>query len=310
MEVISGHNNQLPALDGPLAITMGNFDGVHLGHQSLIGSLRKEASDRGLKTALLTFSPHPCDFFNLNEFSYLLTKEEKIKKIKEQGIDYLVIQKFDQAFASLSPQSFVDQYLLPYFSPRYILLGYDFSFGEGGKGDFSFLRDHLKSTSIEVAIGSAFQFEKEIVSSSIIRKKIQSGDIVGANALLSYKYLIKGVVEKGDEIGRQLGFPTANMGKIKTTIPANGVYWGWAIVDQVKYKAVLNIGIRPTISGKRQQVEAHLLDFSGDLYNEEIAFEFLGRLRDESKFSKREDLIAQIEKDIVGTKELFRKVDL
>lgn len=307
MELYEGRLIQMSPLLQPLAVTMGNFDGVHLGHRSLIEHLKVEAQKRGLKTALLTFSPHPAECFYGKGFSYLQSKESKIAKLKELGIDFLVIQDFDRQFSELTPTDFLKDYFLPYFNPRLVAFGYDFTFGKSGKGDFNFLDNFVDRKKVEVYQDRPLILEGLKVSSSLIREKLKVGDVKFANQCLSYSYRISGEVSFGDGIGKKLGFPTANISNIKTLVPGMGVYWGWVLWNQKKHPAVLNIGVRPSINGaKKRQVEAHILDFSDNIYGQEIEFEFLGRIREEKKFEDITSLINQISLDVQTTRDLFK----
>ncbi len=310
MDVIEGRLNEMPTVTESLAVTMGNFDGVHLGHCALIKRLKGEAQKRGLKTAVLSFQPHPSDFFKLPQFQYLQTKAQKVARLEQLGLDFLFLQDFHQGFADLSPQAFVNDYLLPSLSPDLILSGYDFTFGKKGQGDFAFLKESLKSEPVEVLQDKALIVNGKKVSSSLIRSLLTQGEVEEAGSFLGYNYKISGKVSKGDGIGQQLGFPTANLSDVCTLLPADGVYWGWCHKGGKAYKAVLNNGVRPTIGGdEKRQVEAHLLDFSEDLYHSRLDFEFLGKIRDEKKFKGRDDLVRQIKKDVEQTRAYFKERD-
>jgi riboflavin kinase/FMN adenylyltransferase len=308
MDVIEGRLKEMPKVNESLAVTMGNFDGVHLGHCALIQRLKGEAQKRGLKTAVLSFHPHPSEFFKLPQFQYLQTKAQKVARLEKLGLDFLFLQDFHQGFADLSPQAFVNDYLIPSLSPELILSGYDFTFGKKGQGDFSFLKECLKSEPVEVLQDKALVINGKKVSSSLIRSLLAQGQVKEAGSYLGYNYKIEGKVSRGDGIGQQLGFPTANLSEIHTLLPADGVYWGWCYKGEKAYKAVLNNGVRPTIGGKeKRQVEAHLLDFSADIYDSRLEFEFLGKIRNEKKFKDRNDLVEQIERDVEQTRAYFKE---
>lgn len=299
MIVFEGCMQKMSPLEEPVALTIGNFDGVHLGHVGLISQLQALAKKRGVKTGVLTFHPHPSEIIDKQKsLGFLQTQEAKRRSLEKLGVDYLVVQDFSRSFADVSREDFLRQYVMPFFQPKIFLLGYDFKFGQAGRGNFDFAKNFLPD--VEVYQGQRFCDELgETVSSSNIRKALLRGDIQSANRGLGALYKIQGVVQSGQALGRDLGFPTANMGKIETLIPGKGVYAGFAYVDSRKEKAVLNIGTRPTIKrAKGLSCECHMLNFSGNIYDQKIQFEFVQRVRSEKRFLNLDDLKQQICKDV------------
>ncbi len=299
MVIIKGNIRELKPLKEPVALTLGNFDGVHRGHVHLLGILREKAHHRGLKTALLTFAPHPCSLLENPHFKPLQTETMKMKHLKKQGVDYVVVQDFDRVFSDVSKENFLDQYLMFFFELRFLLFGYDFSFGRKGEGDFDFARHFFKTRSVEIYKSGTFGEGDDIVSSSKIRDLLAGGEIEKANQKLGYSFSLEGKVVKGKALGKELGFPTANLEEIPCLIPGQGVYAGWVDLFDEKKLAVMNIGQCPSIQDQGKiSVECHIPDFHGHLYNQKLCFCFAGKLRDEKKFLNWDDLKNQIRQDV------------
>lgn len=304
MEIFEGEIIKHRLLSEGLALTIGNFDGVHKGHVSLIRQLQEQGKLRKLRTAVLTFDPHPSQYFQEKNFRVLSEKADKIAKISQLGIETLFIQNFDKKFADLSKEDFLRQYLLKSLSPQWVLFGYDFRFGKGGLGDFCYANETLKVVGVGLGQGVPLKENGDVISSSLIRRKIQDTEVEMANQLLGYGYRIKGKVVSGRGLGRQMGFPTANLAEVSVLIPGSAVYVGWAWVSGKKKKAVLNIGNRPTVENTLAvHVECHILDFSEDLYGQCLQFEFVKKLRGEVKFPSIKALQKQIMADIEDARE-------
>ena len=309
MNFVKGNLLELPAIKARTAVTIGNFDGVHRGHHKLISELTNEAQNRDLESLVLTFDPHPQSVIEGKRFLPLTTVEQKSSIFKSLGIDHFVIQDFSSEFSQLTAEDFLRQFLFPHFNPELILFGYDFRFGRFGKGDFSILKKYNEKSDRVLLSASPEKIKDEIISSSEIRNSLSRGDVDKANLLLNRRYKISGVVEKGDQIGRSIGFPTANFGDVKNYLPQNGVYYGLAYGQNLVQKAVFNIGQRPTLNKQNElRVECHLLDFSGDLYNQTMEFEFIGKIRDEKKFSSIDELKKQIAIDCDFGREKLRDI--
>lgn len=283
-------------------VTIGMFDGVHAGHRAILQQLEKSKKQCDGESVLLTFWPHPRVFFGKTDgFSTLTTIEEKLRLLEQTGLDACVVLPFSKEFASLSPEEYIQKILVDGLKARKIVIGYDHKYGKNGLGTFDLMKQFGRVYNFEVEEINAFSFNSDAVSSTKIRHFLGEGNIEMANQYLSYNYFIQGSIIHGSQIGRTIGFPTANIhieNEYKM-IPANGVYAGYSIVDDKKYKAVINIGHNPTISeNNKTSIEVHLIDFQQDLYNETLQVSFMYRLRDEQKFESLDALKNAIQRDV------------
>jgi riboflavin kinase/FMN adenylyltransferase len=284
-------------------VTIGNFDGVHLGHQALLGEVTAFAKARGLSSLVYTFDPAPRDVLRPeNSIPRIQSLEDKVAMITGLGLDGIVVEPFTQTFANHEPDWFCEDVLKDRLNAQALFVGWNFRFGRGREGDLAFLNSHgLNAHSVE-----PFCMEGEIVSSSRIREGLREGDVSLAYFLLGRPHRIKGRVETGEARGRELGFPTANIQPNTGLIPGYGVYavkvW---VGEKEGVFGVANIGIRPTFSSTRPLIEVHLLDFTGDLYGQTMEIDFIARIRDERKFDSRDLLVAQIEADILETRRVL-----
>jgi riboflavin kinase / FMN adenylyltransferase len=290
-----------------MALTMGVFDGVHRGHVDLIHQLTQVAKEKNLKPAVMSFYPHPNHIIDeKTEPELLLTKSERIEHLKRLGLDFLFLQDFSVEFSKLDRKDFLRQYLLDYLEPQYLLFGYDFKFGNHGAGNYEYAKAELKICEVEKS--NPTFYGSHVISSSLIRNFLKKGNLKDANQCLGYNYKISGKVSSGLKIGRTLGFPTANLSEIQTIIPGSSVYCGYASIAGKKYKAVMNIGVRPTIQKNNElSCECHILDFNKDIYGQWIEFEFIDVIRNEIKFANLNDLKKQIDVDIKMTKMKLEK---
>jgi riboflavin kinase/FMN adenylyltransferase len=282
------------------SVALGIFDGVHLGHQSIIKAAQQEALDRGLKSVILTFENHPRSLTINNSPSLITDFQTRLKLFKELGIDYVLAIKFSLEIMNMSPDEYLRNYLLAILNAKSVSVGYDHHFGKNRSGNVEFLKEFCKENDLSLTIKEAFKIDGDLVSSSSIREQLSTGNIKEANKLLGRNFTLRGTVIHGDGRGKELGFPTANL-KISDELikPKVGVYL--AIAN--KYQCLVNIGYRPTFSDTQEiSIEAHLLDFTGNLYNTELELEFIDKIRDEKKFSSKEELIKQIKEDISLTK--------
>ncbi len=283
-------------------VTIGMFDGVHAGHRAILKQLEESKKQCNGESVLLTFWPHPRVFFGKTDgFSTLTTIEEKLHLLEQTGLDVCVVLPFSKEFASLSPEEYIRTILVDGLKAKKIVIGYDHKYGKNGLGTFDLMKQFGRVYNFEVEEINAFSFNSDAVSSTKIRRFLGEGNIEKANKYLSYNYFIQGSIIHGSQIGRTIGFPTANI-QIETeykTIPANGVYAGYSIIDNKKYKAVINIGNKPTVSeNNKTSIEVHLIDFQRDLYNETLQVSFVFRLRDEQKFESLDALKKAIQHDV------------
>jgi riboflavin kinase/FMN adenylyltransferase len=277
-------------------VTIGTFDGVHTGHQQIIAQLKEEAHAIDGETVIITFHPHPRKVVAHKEVFVLNTLDEKIELLREKGIDHLVVVPFDERFASQSAKEYVEHFLFEKFHPHTVIIGYDHRFGHGRQGDYHLLEDFGKQLGFLVKEIPEHVLNNITVSSTKIREALLNSDVETANNYLGYDYFFEGLVIEGNKLGRTLGYPTANL-QIETPeklIPGNGVYAVIASVDKSTYKAMMNIGVRPTVDGKKRMIEVNLFDFNQDIYGKTLRVYIKKYLRGEVKFNGLEELKNQL----------------
>jgi riboflavin kinase/FMN adenylyltransferase len=291
-------------------ITIGTFDGVHIGHQKILDAIVKKAQLLGGESVLLTFSPHPrmVLFPDSHQLKLIQTEDEKINKLSETGLENLIIFPFTFEFSRLTAMEFVRDILVNKLNIHTIIIGYDHQFGRNREGNIQYLKDISSTYEFEAIEIPAKEIDEINISSTKIRKAIENGDIERANLFLGAKFELNGTVIKGAQIGREIGFPTANVlieDPIKI-LPANGVYVVAVSLGGVRLKGVMNIGFRPTIdTSLRKQIEIHIFDFNSDIYGQKLRVELLTRLRDEIKFENKEFLVKQIQQDVSMAHDFF-----
>ena len=294
-----------------IILTIGTFDGVHIGHQKIIERLNQLKSKEKDKSAILTFFPHPRKILNKgNEIKWLNTMDEKIQLLDQFELDHLIIEPFTKDFSELSAIDFVQNILVNELHIKSLVIGYDHQFGKNREGNFNQLKTLGETFDFDVEKISAQEIEDVSVSSTKIRLAIENGDISKANKYLGYHYLLSGEIVKGQGLGRKLDYPTINLSisEDHKLIPKTGVYIVKTIIDQKTVFGIMNIGFRPTIDGKNKTIEVHLLDFNGNLYGENMQIEVLKRLRDEQKFASLERLIHQIKKDEIFARKWIKPI--
>ncbi|MCY7855187.1 bifunctional riboflavin kinase/FAD synthetase [Bacillus sonorensis] len=296
------HPHELKREDFPTSVmALGYFDGVHLGHQQVILAANNTADREGVKTSVMTFHPHPSAVLKKGcEPKDLITPlREKIKIIEGLGADFLYIVEFSPEFASLSPETFIEQYIIG-FNVCHVVAGFDFTFGKFGKGTMENFHEYAKGRVKSTAVAK-YSNQDQKVSSTRIRSVIGAGDVEYAAELLGRPYYVKGIVIHGDKRGRTIGFPTANIGLSDTYIvPPTGVYAVKAEIDGASFNGVCNVGYKPTFYEKRPgqpSIEVNLFDFNREIYGSDIKIEWYKRLRSEKKFGSVGELVAQITKD-------------
>jgi len=284
-----------------LNLTIGNFDGIHLGHQSVIKQLTHISKLHNLQSALLSFNPHPREFFStFDEPFNIITSDFKKILFKKLGLDIYISFEFDKALASLSPDEFIHLILAEKLSIKNIILGADFKFGKDRIGDLLLLKNKAKNYQFNVSVVKPVieANSREKYSSSTIRKHIKNGMFEEVSKALGRHWHISGIVILGKQRGQKNDFPTANLEPGHHILPLKGVYCVYAFIDGKQYKAISNFGVRPTIDGKKLLLETHIFDFNGDIYGKELTVEFLTFIRAEQKFDNFEKLKEQIIKDI------------
>ncbi len=292
--------------DSPVVLTIGNFDGVHLAHVALLDEVRSVASALDAQSALLTFDPHPrCVLDPAHCPQSLTTLAEKEDLLASLGLDRLVVLGFTREVSSWGAEQFCDL-LLEAFDLRALVVGHDFALGHKRQGDVPFLRAYGERHGFPVTQLDTLRAGDDVVSSSRIRLLVGEGEVAGAAVPLGRPYFMDAVVEHGEEVGRHLGFPTANLSiAASKCLPAPGVYAMWVRVEGAWHAAATNVGYRPTFGGDRLTVEAFLLDFSGDLYGCAVRAVFVERLREERAYGSVEELVAQIGRDVEQVRALL-----
>ncbi|MEQ1976230.1 bifunctional riboflavin kinase/FAD synthetase [Xenorhabdus sp. SGI240] len=304
MELIRGIHN-IRARHHGCVLTIGNFDGVHRGHQALLKHLKQEGQRLGLPTMVMIFEPQPLEVFAPDKAPARLTRlRDKIKYLAQNGVDYLLCVKFDKHFAANSPEAFVSQLLVEKLGVKFLAIGDDFRFGKNRRGDFHYLQQAGKQYRFDVASTDSFCDSGLRISSTAIRQALQSDDLALAEILLGHPYSISGRVVHGKQLGRTIGFPTANLPLKRLVAPVLGVY----AVDvhglgNNPLPGVANIGNRPTVAGQGLQLEVHLIDTQMDLYGHHIDVVLRKKLRNEQRFASLDALKQQIANDVVAARD-------
>jgi len=292
-------------------LTIGTFDGVHIGHQKIIERLNQIKSEDFERSMILTFYPHPRMVLDHSkDIKMLTTMDEKIYLLEKFGLDDLIIEPFTKEFSRLSALDFVRNILVNQLNIKKLVIGYDHHFGKNREGNFEQLSEYGELYDFKVEEISAQEIENVSVSSTKIRKALENGEMEKANKYLGYNYLLTGKIIKGQGIGRKINFPTVNLhiAEDYKLIPKKGVYVVRANFNNKSSFGIMNIGFRPTVGGKGQTIEIHLLDFNDDLYGSNMQIEVLMRLRDEKKFESIEELAAQISKDEESARNWLMKI--
>lgn len=282
-------------------VTIGNFDGVHRGHQALVSAARELAGPHG-RVCVLTFDPSPREVLQGVRQPALQPIDERVAALGQAGADEVVVQPFSTDLAALSAEDFCATVLLSDLDAGGLVVGWDFRFGRGRAGDVDLLR---RLSGVPVVQVSGVEVDGDVVSSSRVRRLVAEGDVVGAARLLGRPHRVSGRVVHGDARGRQLGFPTANLVSDSWLLPAHGVYAVRVDVDGAQVDGVANLGVRPTFAGRQLRVEVHLLDFAADLYDRTLRVAFVARVREERAFAGLDALVAQIADDVASARRLL-----
>jgi riboflavin kinase/FMN adenylyltransferase len=284
----------------PYVCALGNFDGLHYGHRHLLETARKIASQNNCKFAVMTFEPHPAIFFKRSENIRILPLELKLEELKELDSDMVIIQDFDNEFAQISAKTFVEKILLKHLNIKHIVIGHDFIFGRNRTGNAEFLNKMAKEHNFGFTQISSQQCKQNnlVYSSSEIRKAIKAGNMRLATSLMGREYTIFGQIKRGNNIGKELGYQTANIDLADHVRPKYGVYAVKVIIKETEYHAVANFGLRPTVIDSSEEVlEIHIFDFNETIYGELMKVSFIDFIRQERKFASKSDLVQQIAND-------------
>jgi riboflavin kinase / FMN adenylyltransferase len=292
----------VPADFGPSAVTIGKFDGLHTGHRSVLRAVQDAADAAGLTSTVLTFDRNPLSVLAPERCpEALVSNEQKRELLADAGIEATVMLHFDRAFSTQTPEQFVQNILVDSLHARVVFVGADFKFGARGAGNVALLQQLGPSLGFQVSVVEAMSLDgRHRVSATIIRQLLTTGDVAAAARLLGRPHTVRGTVIRGEQRGRTLGFPTANLSpKLEGFIPADGVYAGWLTVDGDKLPAAISVGNNPTFDGvPERQVEAHVLDRDLDLYGKTVEVSFVSRIRGMEKFDGVDALVAQIGRDV------------
>ena len=300
-----------PFLNG--VITTGAFDGVHKGHQKIISRMQEIAAQINGETIIITFHPHPRKITSSipGEIKQLTSLNERIQLLEKAGIDHLVVVPFDYHFSNLTAQAYVQEFLVAHFHPHTIIVGYDHRFGKGRLGNFDLLKTYGQDFNFNVEQINEQLVEDEIISSTHIREYLADKNIAKANQLLGYAYFFEGFIVRGNQIGRTIGFPTANLhiNDEEKLIPSNGFYavrvkgacFGDGILD-----GMMNIGVRPTVDGHKKVIEVNIFEFDEDIYEQTITVWVYDYIRGEVKFNGLDELKAQLNKDVNSSKTILQ----
>ena len=305
MEIIRGLHNLRSEHRGNV-VTIGNFDGVHLGHQAIIKQLSAQAIEHNVPATVMTFHPNPQEFFSPDSAPAKLTQfRDKMKLLKSYGVDRVICVPFNRDLANLSANDFVQQILIDGLHAQYLVIGDDFRFGKDRAGDFALLKSKGEEIGIDVENTPTYCINNERVSSTRIRKTLSIGDMHLTKQLLGRTFHVSGIVAHGDKRGRTIGFPTANIRLKEQIAPTNGVYAVKITGLKKDYFGVANIGVRPTVDGSRYLLETHIFDFEQDIYNQRLNIFFEHFIRPEQRFDGLDALVAQINLDTKAAKTLF-----
>jgi riboflavin kinase/FMN adenylyltransferase len=293
---------------GPSAVAVGSFDGLHLGHRAVVERLLAAARSQDLQVAWITFDPHPrCVLDPANCPAQVTTLEERLGLVRPLGVQQAIVLEFTRSLAALTAEEFMER-LQAAIDLRCLVVGYDFALGRGRRGDTAWLRAHGRDHGYRVEVVEPFRLGEAEVHSSEVRRLLTLGEVEQANRLLGRQFAMSGLVEPGDRIGRDLGWPTVNLAVPPTKlVPGRGIYAGWADTPAGAYQAAISVGYRPTFHKTELRVEAHLLDFTGDLYQQRLELRFVARLRDEVQYPDAASLSVQIARDVEETRRILAR---
>ena len=307
MQLIRGLDQLRPMTKG-CVLTIGNFDGVHLGHRAVIQKLAQQGKAFGLPVVAMVFEPQPLEYFLRDNAPARLTRlQEKVRHFETLAIDYLLIVRFNQAFADAEPEYFIKEILLNRLNIKFLVVGDDFHFGKARRGNFAMLKEMGRIYGFHVESTEPYLIDGQRVSSTLIRDALNAGELDIAEKLLGRAYSVCGAVEHGDKRGATIGFPTANIQMHREKTPIQGVFAVTMTgIDERELSGVANVGSRPTFDGgTRVVLEVHLFNFDEDIYGKEVEVHFKKKIRDEVRFQSLEDLQRQIHKDVASAQQIL-----
>jgi riboflavin kinase/FMN adenylyltransferase len=307
MRLIRGLSHIEPLKNG-CVLTIGNFDGLHLGHRAVIKKLVERGTSLALPVAIMIFEPQPLEYFlGDNAPSRLMCLREKAIEFSKLPIDYLLIVRFNKYFSNFDAEQFIDEILIKKLNIKHLVIGDDFHFGKARRGNFAMLREKGKIYGFEVEDTGSYHIDGLRISSTLIRDALLAGDLAKAERMLGHGYSVCGRVAHGDKRGRTIGYPTANIKMFRKNTPVDGVFAVTMTgIDGLEIKGVANVGTRPTVEGGSKVIlETHLFDFDKEIYGRYVEVHFKKKIRDEKRFQSLDELKAQIVKDVIETKKFF-----
>lgn len=305
MELIRGLHNIKPG-HRDCVLTIGNFDGVHLGHKAVLGQVKAIAASLNLPAVVMVFEPQPLELFKPEAAPARLTRfREKYHWLASLGLDRLLCVNFNAEFAAQDPQLFIEQLLLGKLGVRHLIVGDDFCFGKNRAGNFALLQQSAAQFGFGLTSTASLKQDDKRVSSTLVRQALERNELKLAEQMLGRPFSLMGRVRHGEKVGRQLGFPTANVWLYRNKLPVRGVYAIEALTEHGHFHGVANIGARPTLQGKQEQLEAHFFDFQGDLYGQQIEVLLRHKIRAERKFASLAELQQQIQLDAAAARQFF-----
>ncbi|MEE8043710.1 MAG: bifunctional riboflavin kinase/FAD synthetase [Thermodesulfobacteriota bacterium] len=285
-------------IENSTSATIGNFDGVHVGHKKIIAAVKEEAKQKGLSSCVITFHPHPQKVLQNIDIPLLVPIRERLKLLEKEGVDVVACYTFTKDIAKIPAKDFVTDILIGKLNLKHLIVGPGFSFGRKREGNLDLLDKMGKEYDFDTEVVETALIDGEIVSSTAIRNLVREGNMTKAGKFLGYNFYIEGQVKEGERRGRQIGFPTANLDTDWDILPKVGVYATLAHVDGIVLNSITNVGYRPTFGNNELVIETHIFNFNEDIYKKRIEVEFVDRVRDEQKFNGPQALVEQIKKDV------------
>ncbi|NOT11945.1 MAG: bifunctional riboflavin kinase/FAD synthetase [Methylococcaceae bacterium] len=310
MRLIRGLSHLEPFVDG-CVLTIGNFDGLHLGHKTVINKLAERGKSLDLPVVVMIFEPQPLEYFLAeNAPSRLMRLREKVIQFASLPVDHLLIMSFNREFANYDAEQFIDDVLIKKLNVKHLVIGDDFHFGKARRGNFAMLKEKGEQFGFNVEDTGSFQLSGLRISSTLIRDALNAGNLAQAESMLGHCYSVCGRVAHGDKRGRTIGFPTANIRMFRKNTPVNGVFAVTMTgIDDLEVEGIANVGIRPTVDGASKVIlETHLFDFDREIYGRYVEIHFKHKIRDEKRFDSLDELKKQIAKDIIETKKIFAEL--
>jgi riboflavin kinase/FMN adenylyltransferase len=296
-------------LDSPTSATIGNFDGVHIGHKRILSAVKETAGKKGLSSCVITFHPHPQKVLQNIDIPLLMPIRERLRLLEQEGIDFVACYTFTKDMSKITAKDFISEILVGRLKIKHLIIGPDFAFGRKREGNAELLKAMGQAYDFETTVVGPVFIDNEIVSSSAIRNSLREGDTKRAARFLGYFYYIEGDVTEGEKRGRRIGYPTANLSTDWDMLPKTGVYATRAYIDGDKLDSITNIGYRPTFGNNKLLIETHIFDFNSDIYGKRLRLEFIERIRDEKRFESVGALVAEIGMDVEKVKDVLKNTN-